>query len=174
LLQERLDRPAITTDIIVGFPGETEGEFQETVATSREVGFSKIHIFPFSTRRGTPAASFSAQLSQGLKRERVERLAEVEADLRDQYFASLRGTRLRVLVESPLAPVDAEGRGTFVGTSCRYAPVELVAERSDEGAFVDVVASGTAEGRIKGESPSFSVQPGMANPQAHQHRRDAD
>ena len=56
LLQERLDRPAITTDIIVGFPGETDAEFAETIATSRAVGFSKIHIFPFSPRRGTPAA----------------------------------------------------------------------------------------------------------------------
>ncbi len=56
LVQERLDRPAITTDIIVGFPGETDAEFAETIATARAVGFSKIHIFPFSPRRGTPAA----------------------------------------------------------------------------------------------------------------------
>ena len=51
LVQERLDRPAITTDIIVGFPGETDREFQETIDAARAVGFSKIHIFPFSPRR---------------------------------------------------------------------------------------------------------------------------
>src|SRR4051812_8307025 len=56
LLKERLDRPAITTDVIVGFPGETDAEFAETVNVCRQVGFSKIHIFPFSPRRGTPAA----------------------------------------------------------------------------------------------------------------------
>ena len=55
LLKESLDRPAITTDIIVGFPGETDAEFAETCDVAREVGFSKIHVFPFSARRTTPA-----------------------------------------------------------------------------------------------------------------------
>ncbi len=151
LVQERLERPAITTDIIVGFPGETEGEFQETLDAAREVGFSKIHIFPFSARRGTPAATFADQLSQELKHERLARLAEVEAELRDQYFASLRGTRLRVLVESPLDSAESTGKRAFIGTSCRYAPVELVAEPKDEGAFVDVVAGAVAGGRIIAE-----------------------
>ena len=158
LLQERLDRPAITTDIIVGFPGETEAEFQETIETAREVGFSKIHIFPFSARRGTPAALFPDQLSQELKHQRVERLAEVEAELRDDYFASLRGRRLRVLVESPLeaTPLQADGeeRQTFVGTSCRYAPVVLDAHRQQEGEFVEVIAGGVVEGRIEGIAPN--------------------
>jgi len=63
LVKERLDRPAITTDIIVGFPGETDAEFVETVAAARAVGFSKIHIFPFSARRGTPAASMPNQVA---------------------------------------------------------------------------------------------------------------
>jgi threonylcarbamoyladenosine tRNA methylthiotransferase MtaB len=151
LLQESLDRPAITTDIIVGFPGETEQEFAETVAVSREVGFSKIHIFPFSARRGTPAASYPDQLPQELKAERVHRLGEVEAELRDSYFASLKGSRLRVLVESPLDPEDKCAMRRFVGTSCRYAPVELMAPATAEGDFVDVIAGAAADERIIGQ-----------------------
>src|SRR3954462_14447069 len=64
LVKERLKLPAITTDIIVGFPGETDAEFGETIATAREVGFSKIHIFPFSPRRGTPAATMPKQVAK--------------------------------------------------------------------------------------------------------------
>ena len=143
LLQEKLDQPAITTDIIVGFPGETEAEFQETLAVSREVGFSKIHIFPFSARRGTPAADLPNQLDKPLKQERLHRLAEVEAELRDAYFDSLRGKRLQVLVESPV------GQGRSIGTSCRYAPVELNATEEQSGQFVEVTAGENAEGRIQ-------------------------
>ncbi len=62
LVRETLDRPAITTDIIVGFPGETDADFADTCRVAREVGFSKIHIFPFSPRRGTPAAEMPDQV----------------------------------------------------------------------------------------------------------------
>jgi threonylcarbamoyladenosine tRNA methylthiotransferase MtaB len=144
LLKERLDLPAITTDIIVGFPGETEAEFAETCETARQVGFSKIHIFPFSARRGTPAAEMPNQLSKETKQERVHELARVEAELQADYFASLAGKQLRVLVESPL-----EGNpDRVVGTSCRYAPVELPSSVAACGEFVDVVAGQVRDGRI--------------------------
>ncbi|MGI9456586.1 MAG: tRNA (N(6)-L-threonylcarbamoyladenosine(37)-C(2))-methylthiotransferase MtaB [Aeoliella sp.] len=146
LLKDRLDRPAITTDIIVGFPSETEAEFQETVTVAQEVGFSKIHIFPFSARRGTPAAELPEQLPKSLKQERVHRLADVESELRDKFFESLRGERLRVLVESPL------DNSRYVGTACRYAPVELVASQDQSGDFVDVIAGESMDGRIEGQS----------------------
>src|SRR3954463_1475833 len=91
LLQERLDRPAITTDIIVGFPGETDAEFTETIATSRAIGFSKIHIFPFSARRGTPAASMSNHVPKHVQQERSRELAVVETELRNSYYRRLAG-----------------------------------------------------------------------------------
>ncbi len=144
LLKERLDRPAITTDIIVGFPGETDAEFAETCETARQVGFSKIHIFSFSARRGTPAADMPGQLSKQVKHERGQELARVEAELRAKYFASLEGKRLRVLVESPL-----EGKpNRVVGTSCRYATVELPSALADCGEFIDVIAGPASDGRI--------------------------
>ncbi len=145
LFQERLERPAITTDVIVGFPGETDAEFSETCDVARQVGFSKIHIFPFSARRGTPAADLPEQLSKKVKQLRSRELAVVEAELQDAYFHSLRGRHLKVLVESPLD----DPLGKAVGTSCRYAPV-VVSERSAEcGEFLDVVAGEVADGRIQ-------------------------
>ncbi|MEM6798863.1 MAG: radical SAM protein, partial [Planctomycetota bacterium] len=142
LLKESLDRPAITTDVIVGFPGETEAEFQETIDVCREVGFSKIHVFPFSARRTTPAADMPGQIPKHEKQARVARLTEVEHQLRDEYFASLRGMPLRVLVETPTKA------GRCVGTSCRYAPVELAATNDAVGKFSDVIAGATQDGRI--------------------------
>ena len=117
---EVLDQPALTTDVIVGFPGETERDFEETCRVCDEVGFSKIHIFPFSARRTTPAAEMADQVDPQLKAERCRRLGEVEAGLRRRYFASLVGRELEVLVESP-----GETPGAMIGTACRYAPVEL-------------------------------------------------
>jgi len=145
LVKEALDRPAITTDIIVGFPGETDREFEETCEAARVVGFSKIHIFPFSPRRGTPAADMPDQIPKQVKQDRSRHLAGLEQTLRDRYFASLAGTRLRVLVESPLEARE----GYSLGTSCRYAPVELPAAAADHGELVEVIAGKAINGRIQ-------------------------
>jgi threonylcarbamoyladenosine tRNA methylthiotransferase MtaB len=142
LVQEKLDLPAITTDIIVGFPGETDAEFQETIAAARAVGFSKIHIFPFSPRRGTPAASMPNQVPKHIQQERSRELAAVETELRDAYYRSLIGRRLRVLVEG------RQDGGSWFGTSCRYATVELQASPSDEGHFVNVIAREVYDDRL--------------------------
>ncbi len=141
LVQQRLDRPAITTDIIVGFPGETDAEFADTIATSRAVGFSKIHIFPFSPRRGTPAAEMPHHVPKHVQQERSRELAAVEAEMRDSYYRSLVGRKLRVLVESQ------EARH-WIGTSCRYATVELPAGTGSEGRFVDAIAADISRERI--------------------------
>jgi threonylcarbamoyladenosine tRNA methylthiotransferase MtaB len=148
LVQERLDRPAITTDIIVGFPGETDAEFQETVETSRTVGFSKIHIFPFSARRGTPAATMPNQVPKHVQQERSRELSNVEAILRTHYYEQLIGRKLRVLVETKEPVTSSEGRDVWAGTSCRYATVELSASKADEGRFVDVLATNARCERI--------------------------
>jgi threonylcarbamoyladenosine tRNA methylthiotransferase MtaB len=144
-----LDQPALTTDIIVGFPGEAEDDFEATREMARQVGFSKIHIFPFSPRPGTSAAEMDGQISPDVKADRGRRLAELESELRDRYFRGLAGRQLRVLVESPVA--DRPGR--MVGTSCRYAPVELDGTTALRRLFVDVTASSVADGHIQGERP---------------------
>ncbi len=144
LVREALDRPALTTDVIVGFPGETEDDFQATCRVCEVVGFSKIHIFPFSPRRGTPAAEMAEQVSPAVKAERGRRLAELESRLRERYFSSLRGQRLEVLVESP-----AERPGRMLGTACRYAPVELTGDSRLAGRFAQVEAGEALGGCIQ-------------------------
>ncbi len=131
LLRESLDQPALTTDVIVGFPGETEAEFEETLATCREAGFSKIHAFPFSARRGTPAAEMDGQLSKEQKAERMQRLLSLETALRGDYFTSLVGKELQLLVESAQPTAAGEnGPWRLQGTSCRYAPIQVVADEA--------------------------------------------
>jgi threonylcarbamoyladenosine tRNA methylthiotransferase MtaB len=147
LVQQSLDGPAITTDIIVGFPGETDAEFEQTCDLAREVGFSKIHIFPFSARRGTPAADMAQQIPGDVKRQRAAALAQLETQLRQRYFQSLRGRQLRVLIEAASAPAAT----TLIGTSCRYAPVEIDGPMSLIGRFVDVTAGDVVDGHLRGE-----------------------
>ena len=144
LVRETLDQPALTTDIIVGFPGETEADFEDTCRVAEEVGFSKIHIFPFSPRRTTPAAEMPDQVAPQAKAERVERLGELERRLADRYFRGLIGRELQVMVESPVA----DRPGFIYGTSCRYAIVEAPAGLAPFGRFAAVKAAGVAHGRI--------------------------
>jgi threonylcarbamoyladenosine tRNA methylthiotransferase MtaB len=133
-MREVLNNPAFTTDVIVGFPGETEAEFEETLKTCRTAGFMKIHVFPFSTRKGTPAADFPDQVDPKVRKERVRILGELERDLAHQYYRTLVGTELEVLVERE----SQENAGWVRGTDRRYAPVELPGSRDDIGNFVTV------------------------------------
>lgn len=118
-LRETLDQPAFTTDIILGFPGETDADFEETCRVVREVGFSKIHMFSYSPREGTPAATFPGVVPAAVVAERRERLLELERELAEAYYRSLIGRRLDVLVEV----AEPDRPGYVRGTSCRYAPV---------------------------------------------------
>ncbi|HEV3136265.1 MAG TPA: tRNA (N(6)-L-threonylcarbamoyladenosine(37)-C(2))-methylthiotransferase MtaB [Pirellulales bacterium] len=145
LLSDALDRPALTTDIIVGFPGETDEDFAATCRVSEEVGFCKIHIFPFSPRRTTPAAEMPDQIAPEVKSERCRQLAQLETQLRERYFTSLLGRQLEVLVESP-----ADRLGYVVGTACRHAPVELPGGEDSIGRLLRVTAGEVANGRIQG------------------------
>lgn len=151
LVQEKLEAPAITTDIIVGFPGETDEEFAETLDVCRQVGFSKIHMFPFSPRRGTPAADMAGHVSKEVKQARGRRLAELETELRDAYFRRLLGRRLQVLIEDGGHP-----EGQRVGTSCRYAPVVVADSGGQAGELLDVVATHLQQDRIVAASRPLS------------------
>src|SRR5262249_40933221 len=144
-LRAALDQPAFTTDIIIGFPGETDADFDATCRVVREVGFSKIHVFPFSPRRGTPAASLPGPVPPAVVAERRRRLLELERELADAYHRSLVGRRLDVLVEGAVRP------GVVRGTSCRYAPVVFEAHAPAlVGRRVPVRAVGVADGVVIG------------------------
>jgi threonylcarbamoyladenosine tRNA methylthiotransferase MtaB len=148
LVRETLDLPALTTDVIVGFPGETEEDFLATCRVADEAGFSKLHIFPFSPRRTTDAAGMSDQVSPQVKAERIERLGELERRIAERFHRKLIGKRLQVMVESPVT----ERPGYVYGTSCRYATVELPAGVAQFGRLAWVTAA-RAEGlRIQADA----------------------
>ncbi len=97
----RLSRPNIniTTDIIVGFPSETEEEFQETIEFAKLCKFSKIHVFPYSKRDGTVAAKMDNQLEQSIKKERARRLIEIDKELQKDYNKIFLNKEVEVLIE---------------------------------------------------------------------------
>ena len=132
LVKRELKLPAITTDIIVGFPGETDQDFDDTLDACRQIGFSKIHMFPFSARRGTPAATMSNQIDKSIKAERGRVLESLETELRTAYFQSLVGEQLQLLVE------NIDDHGIASGTSCRYAQVRCPLPQGHENELVDV------------------------------------
>jgi len=133
-MREVLDNPAFTTDVIVGFPGETDAEFEETLDVCRQAEFMKIHVFPFSARKGTPAATFPDQIDPKVRKERVRILGELERDLAEEYYRSLVGANLEVLVERESQDCEGQVRGT----DRRYAPVEFPGSAVDVGNFVTV------------------------------------
>jgi threonylcarbamoyladenosine tRNA methylthiotransferase MtaB len=118
-IQAALDRPAFTTDVIVGFPGETDADFEATCRVVREVGFSRVHVFSYSPREGTPAAQLRETVPPPVVAERRRRLREIERETTQEYHASLIGRTLDVLVEG----ADEERAGHVRGTSCRGAAV---------------------------------------------------
>ncbi len=118
LVKQMLPQPGLTTDVMVGFPGETAEDFEATCRLVEEVGFWKLHVFPFSPRPGTPAAEMPEQIPPGVKHQRVHQLQQLEQELRARYFRSLVGSTLQVLVERN----DPEQQESW-GTACRYVPV---------------------------------------------------
>ena len=113
-------RPEInlTTDVIVGFPTETEEEFLECVEYCKIVGFSKIHVFPYSKREGTKAASMDGHLPNNIKKERARRLIEIDNDLQLEYNKKFIGKKVNVLVEEI---VD----GKAIGHTQNFLKVEI-------------------------------------------------
>jgi threonylcarbamoyladenosine tRNA methylthiotransferase MtaB len=95
---ERVPDPGLTTDVIVGFPGEGERHFENTLAVCRAVGFSRIHIFPYSRRRGTDAAR-RPDLPGRVKKERLRRLERLAGELADAFARRFLGREVEVLVE---------------------------------------------------------------------------
>lgn len=99
MLRDFFDNPAITTDVIVGFPGESEQEFDETVSFLEKTGFYEMHIFKYSRRKGTPAARMEGQIAEDTKGQRSARLMELEAAMSYQYRESYLHKETEVLFE---------------------------------------------------------------------------
>lgn len=116
-LRKYLPKVALTTDIIVGFPGETEEDFRESYAFAEEIGFAKIHVFPYSPKRGTPAAARKDQLLNAVKVERSHTLIQLSDKMAAEFLADAVGTDAEVLYER------AVGDGIYEGHTTNYMKV---------------------------------------------------
>ena len=116
-LRKYLPKVALTTDIIVGFPGETEEDFRESYAFAEEIGFAKIHVFPYSPKRGTPAAARKDQMLNAVKSERSHTLIQLSDRMAADFLADAVGTDAEVLYER------AVGDGIYEGHTTNYMKV---------------------------------------------------
>ncbi len=131
-IKEKIPDIVFTTDVIVGFPGETEEEFEKTYQFIEKVGFTQLHVFPYSPRRGTPAAKMDNQIADTIKHERVNRLIELSHQLNSQYAKSQIGKTLRVLFEK-------EEDGFFIGHGDNYLLVKVSSDDRLIGQIRDVI-----------------------------------
>jgi threonylcarbamoyladenosine tRNA methylthiotransferase MtaB len=151
VVKEALHLPAFSTDLIVGFPGETEKDFEDSLDICRQIGFSKIHMFPFSPRRTTPAAEMEDQIPGNIKSARGAAVKELESELRLEYYNRLVGQKLQLLVEKVAVVEDRE---TALGTTCRYGQVEIAADGVADNDLVDVVVQSVESSRMVGKTVS--------------------
>lgn len=135
-LRRALPDFALTSDVIVGFPGETEEEFQETFDFIRELGFAELHVFPYSQRTGTPAARMEDQISDEIKHQRVTKLISLSTQLAKNYASRYENEVLEVIPEEPFNK-DA-GTGQWVGYTDNYLKVRFNATPDMEGKLVKV------------------------------------
>lgn len=100
---------AITTDVIAGFPGETEADFETTCKFAESCGFSKMHIFPFSARKGTPAEKFAGAVTEAVKKERADILGRIDETMHKTFLQGMVGQNAEVLFEQPAGEDYFEG-----------------------------------------------------------------
>lgn len=100
---------AITTDVIVGFPSETEADFETTCKFAESCGFSKMHIFPFSARKGTPAEKFAGAVTEAVKKERADILGRIDETMHKAFLQAMVGQNAEVLFEQPAGEDYFEG-----------------------------------------------------------------
>ena len=157
LLRQWFDRPGITTDLIVGFPGETEEEFQATMDFLDWCAFSAVHVFPYSRRAGTKADAMPGQVAKAVKEERGRRAARVAKDLQQAYLQSWVGQTLSVLFEekkeAPAQELELAGeQGTQLwrGHAPNYVEVKAACDQNLHNVERPVRITAAAEGCLIG------------------------
>ncbi len=148
LIKSRLDRPAISTDIIVGFPGEKDTDFEQTVRIAKDLGFAKMHVFAFSPRKGTPAAAMQNKVNTKVIKERSKILRELDAQLQREFRQQFIGETATVLIENGTSQPHGRAERYFMvylgSHAQRVKRNDLVAvkllEDSENGVIGEVLA----------------------------------
>jgi threonylcarbamoyladenosine tRNA methylthiotransferase MtaB len=154
LIREKIPYAAITTDIMVGFPGESDEEFEQSYSFCQQAGFANIHVFPFSPRPDTAAASMPRQMKDKVKQERNQRMLELSRSSRRRFCERFLGQTMPVLWEQETEP----GSGIYSGLTSNYIRVFGHSNRSLSN---EITAAGLVEfhvhgiwGEIANENPS--------------------
>ncbi|MFZ5642240.1 MAG: tRNA (N(6)-L-threonylcarbamoyladenosine(37)-C(2))-methylthiotransferase MtaB [Bacillota bacterium] len=147
-IRERINDVSVTTDVIAGFPGETEENFLNTYKLIKELKFSGMHIFKYSPRKGTRAAEYPNQVPAGIKETRSKKLIELGSELSGEFASRYLGKSVEVLVEE-----NVEDRpGMMQGHTANYLSVVFPGRGEMRGNFVEVraeeLSGATLEGRI--------------------------
>jgi threonylcarbamoyladenosine tRNA methylthiotransferase MtaB len=146
LLRKYYDMPAIMTDIIAGFPGETEEEFSETLHFTSEIRFSRTHIFKYSVRKGTAAAKMAGQVPEKVKQARSAKLIELDKKERVVYAESFLGKKVSVLFEERAL---VSGKKAFKGYTREYVPFIFYTGRDLANEIIELVPdSVTSRGEL--------------------------
>lgn len=151
-LRKYYDKPAITTDVIVGFPGESDKDYEISRQFVEDIGFADIHVFKYSPRSGTKAADYPDQINGNIKDARSHKMIETGNKLTEMYIDSMMGTKQLALIEEK---VLISGKYYWIGHNERYVKLTFAAD--DEGDYENclvwivperIIAAGTLEGRI--------------------------
>ena len=135
LLRKYFDNPALTTDVIVGFPGETEEEFAKSKAFIDKVDFYETHIFKYSKRQGTKAAVMENQVSEQIKTLRSNELLDLDQKKRAKYEANFLGKEVEVLMEES---VLINGDAFQVGHTKEYVKIALQTDKNLQNQVINV------------------------------------
>ncbi len=145
-LRKYFNNASITTDIMVGFPGETEEDFNESLEFAREIGFSKVHVFSYSVRKGTLAAEFEDQIPQEVKKQRSKVMISVTNKIREEFLNSQIGKTEPVLYEIQ------NNEGFFEGYTRNYTPVKVKSVHDLHGKIVMTKITGVDKESCIGET----------------------
>ncbi len=141
LLRESLEDTAITTDLMVGFPGETEEEFKKSYDFCKKTGFAQMHIFKYSVRRGTRAEKLPNQVSKAVKDERSGKMLALAREMQKDFYESCKGKRTVVLAEQKKGD-------SYHCTTANYMDIYVKSDKDITGEFVDVILNGDGTGEL--------------------------
>lgn len=145
ILRKYYDSPALTTDVIAGFPGETEEEHRETLSFLKKVAFAEMHIFKYSMRKGTKAAAMENQVREEVKMRRSGELLALNAELRKCYGQAFLGTEQPVLFEEQISTEDGEFQ---VGHTMNYLKIAVKSRDRLENQIHRVLITGWENGQL--------------------------
>lgn len=143
LLRENIPDTAITTDLMVGFAGETDEEFWQSYGFCESIGFSQMHIFPYSIRQGTAAAGFPDQVNEIVKAERTQAMLALAAQMKTDFYLPYIGQTLSVLIEQ-------EKNGVYHGTAANYMNILAEGPANMTGRLADVLITGYENEHLMG------------------------